>query len=133
MLFGETVAVYCEINTEHTDTMCGRMQRLYLTRNILRLHYNAQPVNSVFGKNRCLLSETYGSHRYTLCSECRVCTSKDTYHVFATKANKSMLFGETFAVYFENHKEHRETLFGQNVETVTHRKHITSPIKRPTG
>jgi hypothetical protein len=23
MLFGETVAVYCENRTEHTDTLCG--------------------------------------------------------------------------------------------------------------
>jgi hypothetical protein len=23
MLFGETVAVYCENHTEHTDTLCG--------------------------------------------------------------------------------------------------------------
>jgi hypothetical protein len=24
MLFGETVAVYCENHTEHTDTFCGQ-------------------------------------------------------------------------------------------------------------
>jgi hypothetical protein len=24
MLFGETVAVYCENYTEHTDTLCGQ-------------------------------------------------------------------------------------------------------------
>jgi hypothetical protein len=24
MLFGETVAVYCENQTEHTDTLCGQ-------------------------------------------------------------------------------------------------------------
>jgi hypothetical protein len=24
MLFGETVAVYCEDHTEHTDTLCGQ-------------------------------------------------------------------------------------------------------------
>jgi hypothetical protein len=23
MLFGETVAIYCENHTEHTDTLCG--------------------------------------------------------------------------------------------------------------
>jgi hypothetical protein len=27
-----------------------------------------------------------------------------------------MLFGETVAVYFENHTEHRDTLCGQNAE-----------------
>jgi hypothetical protein len=26
MLFGETVAVYCENHTEHADTLFGRMQ-----------------------------------------------------------------------------------------------------------
>jgi hypothetical protein len=24
MLFGETIAVYCENRTEHTDTLCGQ-------------------------------------------------------------------------------------------------------------
>jgi hypothetical protein len=24
MLFGETVALYCENHTEHTDTLCGQ-------------------------------------------------------------------------------------------------------------
>jgi hypothetical protein len=24
MLFGDTVAVYCENHTEHTDTLCGQ-------------------------------------------------------------------------------------------------------------
>jgi hypothetical protein len=36
-----------------------------------------------------------------------------------------MLFGETVAVYCENHTEHTDTLCGQNVEFVPHRKQIT--------
>jgi hypothetical protein len=57
-----------------------------------------------------------------------------------------MLFGETVAVYCENHTEHTNTLRGQNVEffyvkaggtysnqSVPHRKHITSPLQSPTG
>jgi hypothetical protein len=44
-----------------------------------------------------------------------------------------MLFGEKFAVYLENHKEHTDTLCGKNVEFVPHRKHITSPQQIPTG
>jgi hypothetical protein len=44
-----------------------------------------------------------------------------------------MLFGETVAVYCENHAEHTDTLCGQNVEFVPHRKHITSPLQSPTG
>jgi hypothetical protein len=44
-----------------------------------------------------------------------------------------MLFGETVAVCCENHMEHRDTLCGQNVEFVPHKKHITSPLQSPTG
>jgi hypothetical protein len=29
MLFGETVAVYCENHTEHTDTLCGQNAEFY--------------------------------------------------------------------------------------------------------
>jgi hypothetical protein len=44
-----------------------------------------------------------------------------------------MLFGETVAVYCENHTEHTDTLGGQNVEFVRHMKYITSPLKSPAG
>jgi hypothetical protein len=44
-----------------------------------------------------------------------------------------MLFGEKFAVYSENQTEHTDTLCGQNVELVPHRKHITSPLQGRTG
>jgi hypothetical protein len=67
-------------------------------------------------------------------------TSQETHHISATKLNRLMLFGEIIAVYCENHMEHINTLFGQNAETlyiriqfVPHRKHITSPLQRPTG
>jgi hypothetical protein len=44
-----------------------------------------------------------------------------------------MLFGEKFAVYCENHKEHTDKMCGQNAEYVPRRKHITSPLQSPTG
>jgi hypothetical protein len=53
-----------------------------------------------------------------------------------------MLFGETVAVYCENHTEHINTLcVGRiqrpymyiRIQSVPHRKHITSPLQRPTG
>jgi hypothetical protein len=56
-----------------------------------------------------------------------------TNNVSTTKLNRLMLFGETVAVYFENHTEHIDTLCFQNVEFVPHRKQITSPIPCPTG
>jgi hypothetical protein len=60
-------------------------------------------------------------------------TSQETHYVSATKPNRLMLFGETDAVYCENHTEHTDTLCGQTVEFVPHRKHITSPLQSPTG
>jgi hypothetical protein len=45
-----------------------------------------------------------------------VCTSQKTRHVSATETNRLMLFGETIAVYCENHTEHINTLCGQNTE-----------------
>jgi hypothetical protein len=47
MLFGETVAVYCENHTEHTDTLCGYTNPVRTSQETSRLHYKAQPVNVV--------------------------------------------------------------------------------------
>jgi hypothetical protein len=55
MLFRETIAVYCENHTEHTNTLRGQNAEFcniyksssYLTGNTLRLRYKAQPVNAV--------------------------------------------------------------------------------------
>jgi hypothetical protein len=44
-----------------------------------------------------------------------------------------MLFGETFAVYCENHREHTDTLCVQNVEIAPRKKHNTSPQQTPPG
>jgi hypothetical protein len=59
--------------------------------------------------------------------------------VSATETNRLMLFRETVAVYCENHTEHTNTLCGQNAEalyiiiqSIPHRKHVTSPLQRPT-
>jgi hypothetical protein len=37
----------------------------YLTGDISRLRYRAQPVNAVWGNSRCLLWEPYGTQRYS--------------------------------------------------------------------
>jgi hypothetical protein len=44
-----------------------------------------------------------------------------------------MLFGETLAVYCENHTEPTDNLCGQNLDIVPHRKLITSQLQTPTG
>jgi hypothetical protein len=129
--------VLTEVNTEPSETafLLHNIYKLssYLTRNTLRLHYKAQPVNVVWGNSRCLLWEPYGTHRYTVWAECRDCTTPETHYDSTTKPNRLMLFGETVAVYCENRTEHTDTLCGQNVEFVPHRKHITSPLQSSTG
>jgi hypothetical protein len=49
-------------------------------------------------------------------AECRVCTSQETQYALAANPNRLMLFGETVAVYCENHTEHTNIFCGQNVE-----------------
>jgi hypothetical protein len=65
ILFGETVAVYCENHMEHTNTLCGQNAETlyiyikelspYLTGNTLGLRYKARQVNAVWGNNRYVL------------------------------------------------------------------------------
>jgi hypothetical protein len=43
-------------------------------------------------------------------------TSQETHYVSATKPNRLMMFGETVAVYCENHTEQIVTLCGENAE-----------------
>jgi hypothetical protein len=66
--------------------------------------------------------------------------SQETHLFSIPKPNRLMLFGETAAVYCENHMEHIHTLCGKNAETlyiriqfVPYRKHNTSPLQSPTG
>jgi hypothetical protein len=55
MLFGETVAVYCENHMEHTNTLRGQNAEFcnihksssYLTGKPLHHRYKAQPINGV--------------------------------------------------------------------------------------
>jgi hypothetical protein len=47
ILYGETVAVYCENRTEDTDTVHTSQETHHV--------YRAQPVNAVWGNSRCLL------------------------------------------------------------------------------
>jgi hypothetical protein len=59
MLFGETVAVYCQNRTEHTDTVHTSQETHYVS---------ATEPNRLMlfgGKNNCLLQEPYGTHRYS--------------------------------------------------------------------
>jgi hypothetical protein len=37
MLFGETVAVYCENHTEHTNTLCGQNAEFYVLKQAVHI------------------------------------------------------------------------------------------------
>jgi hypothetical protein len=37
MLFGETIGVYCENHTEHTDTLCGEMTVFSVLRQVVHI------------------------------------------------------------------------------------------------
>jgi thioredoxin-related protein len=94
MLFGETVAVYCENHTEHTDTVRTSQETHYVSAtepNRLML----------FRETVSVYCENHTEHTDT------VRTSQETHYVSATEPNLLMLFGETVAVYCENHTEHK--------------------------
>jgi hypothetical protein len=40
MLFRETVAVYCENHTEHTDTLCGQNAEFWCVKGRGKLGFN---------------------------------------------------------------------------------------------
>jgi hypothetical protein len=47
-------------------------------------------------------------------------TSQETHYVSATKSNRLMLFGETVAVYFQNHTEHTDIYNSVRTSQETH-------------
>jgi hypothetical protein len=55
MLFGETVAVYFEKYTEHTDTLCRQNVEFVPHRKLISSTLQISPVNVVCGKIHCLL------------------------------------------------------------------------------
>jgi thioredoxin-related protein len=94
MLFRETVAVYCENHTEHTDTVRTSQVTHYISATKHKLLM-------LFGETVAVYCENHTEHTDT------VRTSQETHYISATKTNRLMLFGETVAVYCENHTEHR--------------------------
>jgi hypothetical protein len=65
MLFGETVAVYCENRTEHTNTLCGYFSP-YLTGDTSRLRYRANRL-MLCEKTVAVYCENRTEHTNTLC------------------------------------------------------------------
>jgi hypothetical protein len=109
MLSVETVAVYCENHTEHTDTVCTSQET--------RCVSATEPNRSVLSvETVAVYCENHTEHTDT------VRTSQETRCVSATEPNRSVLSVETVVVYCENHTEHTD-------KSVPHRTHITSPLE----
>jgi UDP-glucose 6-dehydrogenase len=100
MLLGETVAVYCENHTEHTDTVRTSQEIQY---------FSTTETNWLmpFGETVAVYCENHKEHTDT------VRTSQETHYVSATEPNRLMPFGETVAVYCQNHTD---TVCGQYAE-----------------
>jgi thioredoxin-related protein len=80
MLFGETVAVYCEDHTKHTDTVRTPQETHYVSAtepNRLML----------FGETVAVYCENHTKHTDT------VRTPQETHYVSVTKINWLLLFG----------------------------------------
>jgi hypothetical protein len=100
MLFGETVAVYCENHTEHADTVRTSQKTRYIS---------ATDTNRLmlFGeKSRCLLWEPYGTHKYS------PYLAENTLPIRYRDQPDNAVW-ERVAVCCENHTEHTNTLCGQ--------------------
>jgi thioredoxin-related protein len=98
MLFGETVAVYCENHTKHTDTVRTSQETHYISdtdRNRLML----------FGETVAVYCENHTEHTDT------VRTSQEIHHVSTTESNRLMLFWETCLLW--DHAEHTDSLWAE--------------------
>jgi hypothetical protein len=75
MLFGETVAVYCENHTKHTDTVRTSQETHYVSAT--------EPKRlMLFGETDAVYCENHTEHTNT------IHTSQDTHYVSATEPNR---------------------------------------------
>jgi hypothetical protein len=87
----------------------------YPTENTLRLRYWNQPVNGVWGNSRCLLWESYGTHRYSsylIGNTLRICYREQVVNAvwgnsryllwepYGTHRYSSYLIGNTLRLYY---------------------------------
>jgi hypothetical protein len=75
MLFGETVAIYCENHTEHTDTLCGQNAEFWYVNSVRtsqETHYVSTTKPNrlmLFGETVAGYCENHTEHTHTLCGQ----------------------------------------------------------------
>jgi predicted transcriptional regulator len=94
MLFGETVAVYCENHTEHTDTLPNNKNSVHTSQET---HYvSATKPNRLMlsGETVAVYCENHTEHTDTLPNNKNsVHTSQETHYVSATEPSRLMQLG----------------------------------------
>jgi translation initiation factor IF-1 len=76
MLFRETVTVYCENHTEHTNTVCGQNARDFIYKNSFRTSQDSHYVSAtkpnqlmLFREAVAVYCENHTEHPNTLCGQ----------------------------------------------------------------
>jgi hypothetical protein len=67
MLVGETVTVYCENYTEHTDTLCGYTNPVRTSQETHYISTTKPNWLMLFGETDAVYCENHTEHTNTLC------------------------------------------------------------------
>jgi hypothetical protein len=131
MLIMELITVYCENYMEHTDTPYGQ--------NAVRISQETHYVSAtepnwlmLIGELITVYCENHTEHTDTLCGQNAVCNSQETHYASATEPSRLMLFGETSLFNVRTIRNAQIHSVGR-MQSLPHKKHITSPLQSPTG
>jgi hypothetical protein len=127
MLFRETVAIYCEDQTEHTNTLCGQnaVSSSQETRYVSATEPNRL---KLFRETAAVYCENQTEHTDTLCGQNAVSSSQETHYVSATEPNR-LKQSLSIVRTIRNTQIHSVG----KMQSVAHRKRMKSPPQSPTG